>query len=290
MVGGEYETRDDWDYTCHHLLLNLENKRKSDISKTAFYKLLCIADRVLRTDFDTDIKLPCYWYQYGEVVDPEAIGGNTINIEPAEWDGERVEPTRNIAEHEFDITDELKETIFKATKSVAARFSDSNSNDIQSYQYQHYAPTEFIRTFDEFRTSISEPNHRLSDFYVESNSRSQNETVGAKLEDMLSVYPTSEYDEMYDVFLRWEDTSQLLLENNRYSDLKLFSKSFWETFCKVETRLHHNRGIPSKRTAKWIRARDHVKNEFKQELSNQREELLDNRAVSSVYKAATNSE
>lgn len=290
MPVGESETRDEWDYLCHHLLINLKNRQNSDISKTTFYKLVCVTDRVLRNNFDTDIELPCYWYRYGEIVDSNQLNSAVVNIESAEWDGERAEPTRAVAEHEFDVSDHLREVISRATRQVAGMFGERNSEAIRSYQYHQYAPTEFIRIFDQYRDSISEPNRTLDEFYTQEDNQSRKDRISILLDDMVSAYPKDQYDEMYDVFLRWEDTSQLLLEENRFSDLRSLSESFWATFCKVEARLHHKRGISAEKTAQWIRSRDDIKNEFEKELSSQREELLAKRDTSPLFNAVVGSE
>lgn len=276
---------DSRDYLCYALLEELEAEQHDDrsITRTQFLKLACIADRQLSDEHGIDLKLPRYWYKYGEILNEQPINDGLYNETSGEWGGKKIQPALGTAGDSFDVDPSLRNSIREVTHNLAHNFATSGAEEIKRYQYKHYAPNAFIRLFDEFRDYLNhqeEENHSLDEFGMGVSSTS--DQAIEFLDDLFIEYPTEQYSEMYSLFLRWEDTTRMLLTRNRFEDAKELAQNFWETFSKVELRVHHEQHTPRGQKTRWKNHREEAMQTFEDQLNNVRREALSGNPPSDV--------
>lgn len=286
----EYDARD---YICYSLLshLDAEQNEGRSIVRTQFLKLSCIADRILKEDYDRDVELPRYWYQYGEILNETPLNSTTYNVSYAEWDDRTrvVSPAPGITTDAFDVDPTEKEDIDRVVGHVARKFANDDSDSIKDHQYEQYAPTSFIQAFDEFREYIGDQeaqNTSLSDFGDNAVPAAEDEAK-EKLDALLTTYPEDQYSTMYKLFLRWEDTTRLLLDHEDFDQLEPLLEDFWETFSQVELRHHHEQHTPNDQKLRWRSNQDDLVAGFRSKLSEVRDEVLLQRETSGVLDSMT---
>lgn len=286
----EYAARD---YLCYSLLaqLDAEQNEGRSIVRTQFLKLTCIADRILEEDHGRDVELPRYWYQYGEILNETPLNSSTYNVSQANWSDRArvVSPAPGITADAFDVDPPEKEDIDRVVSHVARKFANDDSESIKDYQYEQYAPTTFIKTFDEFREFIGNQesqNTSLSDFGENTIPASEDEAK-EKLDDLLGAYPEEQYSTMYKLFLRWEDTTRLLLDHEDFDQVEALLEDFWETFSQVELRHHHEQHTPNNQKLHWQSEQDDLVTGFRSKLSEVRDEVLLQRETSGVLDSMT---
>lgn len=295
MSDEERTAYDAHDFLCFQLLEQLDEAQRDgrSVTRTQFLKIAPIADRILSDEFDRDVELPRYWYMYGEVLNEKPLSGGYYTTTDAPWGGKAIELAPGIDSEAFDIEDDLERDIHEVSRRLASNFANESSEELKAYQYREYAPTTFITAFDDFRDFISSTDQQgttLANFTSGEDSYSRETEALELLDDVLIEYPDETYDEMYDVFLEWEDTTRLLLEQEAsFDNIESLLSDFWETFSKVELRLRHEQNTPHEQKAEWLDERENVKREFRNRLTEIREDLLTNREPSSVLESVAES-
>lgn len=281
------------EYLCYELLKQLDGQQRDGrrITRTQFLKLTCIADRTLQDEYGRDIELPRYWYQYGEILNETPLTSGVYNTTPAPWGGKQVQQAPGISSEHFDVPTEVRDNIYTVTRRLARRFANVESEKLKQYQYEQYVPSEFIREFDEFRaylTGTDQHNAKLTSFASDRTATSREADALELLDHLVVSYPKGTYDEMYDLFLRWEDTTRLLLEQERsFGEVHGLLEDFWETFSRVELKLTHEQYTPAEQKARWLRDRDEEKDTFRSTLRELREQALERRGSSGTLESVS---
>lgn len=279
MSSGEDRQYNVHDYLCYQILHQLERYQNEgrSIPRTQFLKLAPIADRKLSDEFGQEINLPRYWYMYGEVLNENPINSGVYNTTPAPWDGKQVQLSPGINDDSFEVDEEVRRDIIEVARRLASEFANESSSVIKDLQYEEYAPTEFIRDFDRFRNyiqRIDEQNTTLAQF-ASDNASSRAEDAQEFLDDLVVDYPVEAYDEAHGLFLEWEDTTRLMLEQGRsFDEVSNLLEDFWETFSKVELQIKHQQNTPPSQLNRRIREAERDKEEFVHRLEDIREALL----------------
>lgn len=273
------------EYLGYQLIVKIKERSKRQISRSKFLKLNCIADRFLRDELDLDIDLPRYWYKYGEILDEQSINGEFYHAPAARgYSGQQYLTSREYEPEEFDITEEQRNKIEDAVEWTALRFAKRNAEQIKNYQYNVQAPKEFIRAYSELRERLD-----ISDLstqtvlggYSKTEEGTRRELVTDLLDEMLITFPKREYDLIYPLYLRWDDTARLLVDAPEdYESLNELLDEFIETLSKVELRFAHSENIPEHRVRRWESTRSDVLEEFEDDLQSRRIEILEEQGVS----------
>ena len=266
------------EYLGYQLIVKIKERSKRQISRSKFLKLNCIADRFLRDELDTDIGLPRYWYKYGEILDEQAINGEFYHAPSARgFSGQQYLTSREYEADEFDITEEERQRIEDASEWTALRFAKRNAEQIKSHQYRAHAPKEFIRAYSELRERLDVSNleeQTVLGYFAEGETGNE-ELVIDLLDEMLLTYPKEEYSSIYDLYLRWDDTARMLVEEEGFNALNEFLDEFIEALSKTELRFEHSKNVPEERLERWREQRDDTLEAFEQTLHKRRRGLIE---------------
>lgn len=269
---------DAHEFLCYLLLRELDDRQREgrSVTRTQFLKLPCIADRLLSDRFDVDVELPRYWYRYGEILNEQPLDGHYYTVTPGEWGGHSVQPAPGITEDAFDVPETVEQPVRTVVRDVVGKFANQQSETVKEYQYEQHAPNRFVVLFDEFREFVrnqDQQNAALSDF-ADRALESPEKQGKEHLDELLAEYPPDLYSDMYDLFLRWEDTTRLLVEDGAFDRVEELLEDFWETFSKVELRFHHGQNTPIEQRRRWSEARDDEITGFDRRLGEVRESIL----------------
>lgn len=294
--GGDLGPRE---YLGYQLIVRIKERSSRQISRSKFLKLYCIADRYLRDELSTDIGLPRYWYKYGEILDEQSINNEFYHAPSARgYAGQQYLTSRPYEDEEFDLDADTRRRIDEAVVWTALRFGKRNAEQIKNHQYNVHAPGQFIHAYSELRERLDVTSRGeqaiLGQFT--GGERDNQEFVRDLLDEMLLTYPKDEYEVMYELYLRWDDTARLILADEQdYDALNRFLDEFIEALSKIELRFHHSVNLPSHRLERWQAERDHVLAEFEETLEKRRADLLSGREssgelekVADEYNAAVN--
>ncbi|WP_436343372.1 hypothetical protein [Natronorubrum sp. FCH18a] len=298
----------------YRVLVGLKEQSDRQISSAKFFKLCCIADRYLEDELGCDVDFPRYWYMYGEIAADQELGDFYISpggygpvqrqfipdreLNASYWEdqttfeeGDVTEPTlrKDIEEDDFDVDQETRSKINDAVRWAVHRFGTQPASELKEYQYQTHAPKEFIRAYSKLRWQLNnadlESQSKLRS-YTDSGTppaEPRNEDYVAHLLDEMQLTFPEEYEEMRSLYLRWDDTIRLMLEQNRdYEEIAQFLDSFIETLSQYTLRFEHGENIPNSRIAEWRDEGDDRVDEFEEELREIREGVLLNREESGI--------
>ena len=282
-----------------YLLVRLKERSDEQISRSKFLKLCCIADRYLLEELDYDVGLPRYWYMYGELANEHEFRGRYYNAPTAiGWDGQQYLPKLNLTFDDFDISNEDVRLITAGVEWTVHNYGGETVEDIKRHQYSEHAPDEFIRRYSELRwllKTIDLGSQQRLDTY-DGSFESNEEYVNSLLDQMIEVYPKEEdrYDEMYSLYLRWDDTVRLMLgQTGDFGAAEEALDEFIFTLSRVVLRFKYNRNISADRLRDWENDADTKKADFSKSLRQRRKELLRSRergteldAVSETYSKA----
>ena len=267
-------------------MLLQELKRQSDdqISRSKFLKLCCIADRRLLDTHEYDVRLPRYWYMYGELTNEHEFSGRFYNAPQAiGWDGQQYIP-KPLPVDAFDVSEEGLEYIIDVVKWTVREFGRENVEEIKQHQYEEYAENEFIQKYSELRWLLSTVDlgrqERLQNYL---DGESNEEYLSRKLDAMMTAYPEDEdsYGEMKTLYLRWDDTVRLMLDQSvEYSRIAEFLDDYIQVLSKVVLRFAYNQNISEERLADWKEDAAEEKSEFTTYLREVRTDLLRDRSRS----------
>lgn len=287
------------EFLCYRLLVRLKEESDAQITRGKFLKLPCLADEYLQREHNLDIGFPRYWYKYGEITSEndlnddfyksgQAVGFSARQYVPSDdiknigWedqqrfgeDNDLYLPFDEIEEDDFNVDEDNRRLINDAVRWVTHKFGTSPVREIRRYQYQTHAPREFIRAYSELRWQLENIEPTQTGLPGQEKVRSRKDIIEDLLDEMVITYP-DEFTEMETLFLRWEDTARLLLNNGTdYNQLEKFFESFVESLSKVELRFHFNQNISEERLERWNEEAAQVREEFEVELDEERQGLL----------------
>lgn len=296
------------EFLCYQVLKEMRQQFGRDMPKTEFYKLCYIVNEEL-LDKGVDVELPVHWYRYGGVLTTQAMNAGFYNLEEKRWSsnrGNNVVLNDEVSEDDFEVSDEKKAEIVDIASETVREFGNIyGTKKKKDYQYDHYAPNEFVRILDKYREyldDMEELDRIDSDSYVSNvdvsfndivsspsssidnssqDTSEQKEEIRGYLDKLAKVYPEELYEGMYPLFLEWESLSRQLIKNGNFSQLFNFTEDFWKTFSRVELRLKHERNTPNLKKRKWARKKKTEKEDFKEEIEKYRAVVLQNREQTS---------
>lgn len=280
------------EYLGHQLLTHHQNQRGL-VPKTVFHKLWCISDHHLIENYDIEVGVPRYWYMYGETVDEQSSNDEFFVGPTAPWGGQAYKPVWELEPSDFDVTEEEREYIDSAVSWTLQRFKRRHTRYLENYQYQLYAPNDFIRAYSELREYFQHgdlENQQVIPSTIESSQgiESNEELVRAYLDEMVITYPDNDndYAQLHKLFLRWDDTARLILDNrDGFDELEDFLDEFIEALSKGVLKLKYNTQIREERLQKWEQEAEDEILSFKTKLESKRTELLKNRGMSGVLES-----
>ncbi|WP_373189963.1 hypothetical protein [Halolamina sp.] len=272
------------EYLGWRLLVRLKEQSGDQVSRSKFLKLCCLADRHILEEYDYEVGMPRYWYMYGELGSQHDFSSRFFNAPSAlGWEGQQYLPKRDLRPSDFDLSDEGLRGIEDGLHDIVSRWGRENVESIKQYQYQHQAPTPFIPAYSELRWQLQnvdlENQARLDEF---STGESTEEYIGDLLDEMVGTYPVEEYSEMYDLFLRWEDTVRMMLDSSPdYGAIEEFLDQFIEALSKVVLRFEHSSNISQERREEWVSQARAQKAEFEKLLRQRRRSFIRSRGETS---------
>lgn len=270
--GGEQESA--WNYLAYQVLSRLDEEQHDWRSVTSgqFSKLPCIADHYLIDRLNRDIDFPRYWYKYGEVGNREPLDSTLFIIEEAEWGGLEVRPAK--ADIEFEHVDgELRADIDEAVKFVVDNFANVKIDRVKELQYEHFAPNDFVRTFDNLRDLI----YRLSE-ELESNETLEEEGQKSRLNTLLkgavSTYREDTYEKMKPDFVEWATVIRLLINHGEIGKAEAQLEEFWDVFSKVHLRMEHNNHPFHNQNRRWKQENEDLLSKYRNSFNVFRETIV----------------
>lgn len=277
-----------------YLLVRLKQNSQDQISRSKFLKLCCVADRYLMDELNNNIGFPRYWYMYGELANEHEFTERFYNAPSAiGWEGQQYLPKQSVTPDDFSLTQDELRSIAAAVEWTVTNYGSKPVEDIKKHQYSTDAPNEFIQAYSELRwllRTIDLGTQQRLGAYSE-NPETNKDHILSQLDRMLSVYPnTKQYEEMQRLYLRWDDTMRMLIEqSNDYAEIEEFLDDFIESLSKVVLRFAHNNGISSERLESWEEERVDIKAAFAGSIKEKRSLLLTNRTQSSELDAVSES-
>lgn len=281
------------EYLGHQLLVHHQEQRGL-VPKTVFHKLWCISARHLEDNYGTDVGLPRYWYKYGEMADEQSVNDDFYAAPSAPWQGQAYKPVWDLETDDFDVSPEERELIDSTVKWTLNRFKRRDSRYLESYQYQAHSPNNFIRAYSELREHLQYMDLETQGVLTQHTFRPEfdvddnRELVTAYLDELVITYPENDedYAAFQTLFLRWDDTARLLLEQERpYEELDTFLDVFVEALSKSVLQLKYNEHVPDDRLSRWGSEANEAVSDFEADLDNHRAELLEDREMSGVLES-----
>lgn len=276
-----------------------------DLTKTDFHKRSFLTKKLLE-DNGIDVTLPVYWYEHGIMVDLDDLLVDFLQFKDQRYEsrrGTKAVLDADIINSYFDLADEKKELIKESASQIAHEFKNIFDTSVAKDEtYERFADNEFIIHLNDLRYHLEnlETEDRVpreeyaptdvsfSDIVDIGESTRGEEideelrnTVLSYLDDMTGTYPEKKYNRMYPQFLEWESLTRQFAYNDMFSELENFTSKFWNTFSRVELRIHHNEDIPKFKIHRWKRERREHIDKFEQEISNKQQVLLRNRTPTS---------
>lgn len=290
------------EFLAYRVLRRLKEQSDRQISRGKFLKLCCIADRYLK-EKGVRIGFPRYWYKYGEIASEndfssdhfyksaQAVGYEGRRYRPneeieSEWEDQAqftaetdrgvVEPAQGIQNDDFDVDGQTRHQINESVRWVVHKFGEDDVGKIKRHQYKNYSPKEFIRTYSDLRWHLEETDLERQARLHDNQPKGQTgkEFVEMYLDSMVMEYPDV-FDDMYRLYLRWDDTTRLMLKHrSSFSEINAFLDSFIDTLSKAEIRFFTAENISGERFEDWQESAEERKEKFEMELQKKREELL----------------
>lgn len=272
------------EYLVYRVLWELRENTGGETGRTKFHKLCILADKKLNKEYDRDIGLPQYWYKYGKTLaESEIDGAVTFTPHSNHRRGFAYYPADQVSESDFDHLDEdLKDDIFQVTIEVVDEHGDKDYQELEKYQYENFPPHEFVTAYGNFRwylSSISfDRNQKTIEYFTDSSEKSMIEEL---LDEMLISFDEDAFEEIYDLYLDWDDTVRLLNEEGASArELLDFTETFIEAIAKAVLRFKDQSHISESRLEKWGDEKEKVLNDLEKKIQRRRESALSGRSLS----------
>ena len=261
-------------------LLNVANpKGEYFFKKTTFNKMIYLLYLRLKNR-GINIELPYFWYRYGSLVDErsfEFMVGNPLSRYYTH-DGSTRAMTR--VPH-IDIDNSIRSIIDEEIHALVRKYQNENGRFIPSFlqivldDAYATAPYEFQRTFNrglyKFVEQFKTPKRKQIPVSLKLDDPDIS-SIQEYLSILTEEFP-EDFSEIFDLFLKWEDTMQLALKYNHTLALVLL-KNYWEFFVNL-LRIKQHENIPQSEVDEWIKKfHEQDIKVFEKELNINRNELL----------------
>lgn len=276
----------------YRLLERLQESRGL-VPKTVFHKVWSLSDRHASEEHGVEIGVPRYWYKYGEIVDEGSVDDGFFVSPSAPWGGQAYKPVYDHDSGEFDVTDRERRVVDETVAWALERFGDRAAQELEEYQYERYAPNEFVDSYSELRALLQYTDldqQAPLTLFDPARPDAEGELVERYLDEMVATFPDDEpvFEPLSDVFLRWEDTARLLVEQGYdYARLEEFLDGFVHVVSETVLRLQFTSGIDEDRVAEWRSERDRRIDQFASTLRDRRRDLLRDREQSGVLRSVS---
>jgi len=201
------------EYLGYLMLEHLYEVDNRPVSRSKFWKLCCIADRRLIDQEGIDIGFPRYWYKYGELASAHDLSRDFFNAPSARfWSGQEFHLDREIPEHEFDVSPDVRDAIKRAVRTTVDRFGKDSVDEIKAHQYRKHPPNDFIEAYSRMRAQFESVNLNKQELLFEHTEGGTDAYFEHLLDEMLDTFPRRRYEEVLALYLRWDDTMRLMLE------------------------------------------------------------------------------
>jgi len=216
------------EYTIDTLLKTFNPDRKPIMKRAHFYKMMDIVDTKLKKQ-KIDIRYPSYWYRYGSVTDfayldqviPKGFSGRY-------FDGEHIFfPSSH--RRTYDI-DPHKRAIINSTIELTCdkyRYKSDYGKLLKKDSYELNSPYKFNTIFQDYIEIVSNT--------TQSTLFPKEEILESLLNRLLGEFPEEDFPEALDIYLSWDDTTRLVLDDyNESKDqlLALLMDLFWGVYSK----------------------------------------------------------
>ncbi|WP_311171769.1 hypothetical protein [Halobellus ordinarius] len=272
------------EYLVYRVLWELRENTGGETGRTKFHKLCILADKKLNEKYDRDIGLPQYWYKYGKTLaESEIDDAVTFTPHSNHRRGFAYYPAEQVSESDFDHLDEdLKDDIFQATIEIVDEHGEKNYKELEKYQYENFPPHKFVTAYGNFRwylSSISlDRDQKTIEHFTDPSEKS---TIEELLDEMLVSFDEREFEEIYDLYLDWDDTVRLLNEEGASArELLDFTETFIEAIAKAVLRFKDRSHISEDRLSKWEEEKEKVLKDLESKIQRRRESALSGRSMS----------
>lgn len=288
-MSGSADEESDFDfgppeYLVYRILWELRENTGGETGRTKFHKLCILADKKLHEDFDRDIGLPQYWYKYGKTLEESEID-DAVTFTPYSNHrrGYAYYPAEQVSESDFDHLDEdLKDDIFQVANEVVDEHGDKDYQELEKYQYENFPPHDFVTAYGDFRWYLSSISiHRDQQTIEDFTDSSEQSTIEELLDEMLITFDEDEFDEIYELYLDWDDTIRLLNEEGASArELLEFTETFIEAIAKAVLRFKDQSNISEERLQEWHEEKEAVLEDLEAQIERRREAALSDRSLS----------
>jgi len=254
------------------VLLHEANPNNEVLGQTAFYKLLVELYHRLKGK-NIDIQLPYFWYRYGTMLESRSFmaqtGTDLLYYAPYKAH------TRNIEiVSDYSIPVNEKEIIYNEVKKLLGEYSQNDYLNIHipsrllNDNYKR-APLIFGKTFNrDFFEYIKELGINRLAF-----SRDEYAIIEEYLDTLMKQYPRREIPELFNEYLKWDDTIRMVFELSDGCYYKMI-EDFWFTYCLILRTKYYENVLPEVIT-KWERDFfDFSLPEYSSRLDSEREKIL----------------
>lgn len=272
------------EYLVYRVLSELREKEVGEIGRTKLHKLCILADIELRDDFNRNIGLPQYWYKFGRTLAEHEINSEVFfNTYANHRQGWAYYPANQVQESDFEsIPGEEKDDIFQAVRDVVAEHGDKDYKELEEYQYQNFAPHDFVTAYADLRWYLdslfvhrdqSQLEHFLEPY--------QKTTIEEMLDEMLIEFEEDEFPGIYNIYLEWDDTMRLLNDEGASArEMLEFTETFIEALAKAILRVKDHSHVSEEQVARWREAKDGVLEDLEKKINRTRNQVLSDRNVS----------
>lgn len=272
------------EYLVYRILWELRENTGGETGRTKFHKLCILADKKLREEYDRDIGLPQYWYKYGKTLAESEID-DTVTFTPQSNHrrGFAYYPADQISDSDFDhLNEDVKDDIFQVAIEVVNEHGNKDYEELEAYQYENFPPHEFVTAYGKFRwylSSISpDRNQTTIGHFTDPSEKSRIEEL---LDEMLVSFDEEEFEDIYDLYLDWDDTIRLLNEEGASArELLDFTETFIEAIAKAVLRFKDRSNISEDRLEEWEEEKETVLNDLEEKINRRRESTLSGRSLS----------
>ncbi|MEY7848217.1 hypothetical protein AB7C87_03335 [Natrarchaeobius sp. A-rgal3] len=281
------------EYLLYRVAAERHEQDGRETGRTRIHKLCCLADRLLAQEYVRKVGLPKYWYKYGRTIS-EAHLNSAVTYRPNanHFGGQAYYPADQISESHFDhLSEDLKDDIYNAVQSVVTEHGDKTAEELEEYQYQNFAPDDFVIAYADLRwylntVSQDKGQHRLSQF-VAPDEKTHIEEL---LDEMLANFDEELYSEIHNIYLDWDDTMRLLVDIGRSPrELHDFTETFIEGTARIILRFEEHSNIDSETLENWREEKEKVRRDLQSRVTQKRKEALSERQPTSTLDSVSDS-
>jgi len=281
------------EYLVYRVLWELRENTGGEAGRTKFHKLCILSDKKLNQDYDRNIGLPQYWYKYGKTLAESEIDDSvTFTPRSNHRRGYAYYPADQVDESDFDhLGEDLKDDVFQVAVDVINKHGDKNYQELERYQYEYFPPHEFVTAYGNFRwylSSISlDKDQKTIEYFTDPSEKS---TIEELLDEMLVSFDRDEFEEIYDLYLDWDDTIRLLNEDGASArEMLEFTETFIEAISKAVLRFNKRSNISEDRLNEWEDQKGKVLNDLEKKIQRRRDSVLSDRSSSGELRNVSDS-